>query len=100
MKGMEQTLFTFQWNKIITTKTHNIIKALQHNQLKRTSITTKGWIKIINNLSKNPQKNYNANLNAHEKTIVINKTQQNWNAHCELYANCQKDERPKMYATN
>jgi hypothetical protein len=96
MKGLEQTLFTFQWRIKITKKTHNIIEALLHNQLKWTCTTTKGWIKM----SKNPQKNYNANLNAHEKTIVINKTQQNWNAHCELYANSQKDERPKMYATN
>jgi hypothetical protein len=87
-------------NKIITIKTHNIIEALQHNEYKWTSTTTKGWIKIISNMWKNPQKNYNANLNAHEKTIVINKTQQNWNAHCEVYANRQKDERPKMYATN
>jgi len=51
-------------------------------------------------MSKNPQINHNANLNAHEKTVVINKTQQNWNAHCELYANRQKDERPNMYAIN
>jgi len=51
-------------------------------------------------MSKNPQINHNANLNAHEKTVVINKTQQNWNAHCELYANHQKDERPNMYAIN
>jgi hypothetical protein len=71
---MEQTLFTFQLNKIITIKTHNIIEALQHYQLKWTSTTMKGWIKIISDMSKNPQKNYNANLNAHEKTIVISKT--------------------------
>jgi hypothetical protein len=90
MKGMEQALFTFQWNKIITIKTHNIIEALQHYQLQWTSTTMKGWIKIISNMSKNPQKNYNANLNAHEKTIVISKTQQNWSAHCELYAKLQK----------
>lgn len=57
-------------------------------------------VELISNMSKNPQKKKNTNLNAHEKTIVISKTQQNWNAHCELYANCKKHERPKMYATN